>query len=210
LWMMGRSAAWLVALPFAAAAWLSAHCLAYVLVPPAAEEHMGLHGEHMGLHAESGHAYFGYTPALVAFGLTLMVVGFGLCVGEGLRGRRVPGPPMRLLVLPPPVGFVVQEHVEHAIGSGAVPLDLVTEPTFLVGLALQLPFVLVALLLARAVHELGYGLGRVFWRVLAIRRSVRLGCSSLLRRLPQPATLVTPSVLALGHGQRAPPEPACL
>ena len=116
--MWERSVAWLVALPLAAAAWLSAHCLAYLLVPPAPEGHAGLHGEHMGLHAESGHAYLGYTPALLAFGLTLAVVGFGLCIRQGLRGGRVPRPPVRLFALLPPVGFTVQEHLEQAIGSG--------------------------------------------------------------------------------------------
>ena len=204
--MRERSVAWLVALPLAAAAWLSAHCLAYVLVPPAPEGHAGPHGEHMGLHAESGHAYLGYTPALVAFGLTLAVVGFGLCIRQGLRGGRVPRPPVRLFALLPPVGFTVQEHLEQAIGSGSIPVHLVTEPTFLAGLALQVPFVLVAMLLARAVHEVGYGLGRTLAPGLAIHRSVRLPDSSRLRRLPQPVTLVTPSVLALGHGQRAPPS----
>jgi hypothetical protein len=158
----------------------------------------------MGLHAASGHAYLGYTPAIVIWALTLVVAGLLLCVGDGLRGRRPSRPPTRLFVTLPPVGFVFQEHLERLIGTGAMPHDLMLEPTFLVGLGLQLPFALAALLLAHALHALGFGLGRVLARRLALRRSLADIEPSLVRP-PAPATLFTASVLALGHGPRAPP-----
>src|ERR671923_148664 len=138
--VMKRRAAWLIPLPLAVSSWLGAHCMAYWLVSPAGEHH------HMGLHAESGHAYLGYTPAIVLWGLALVVAGLLLCVSEGLRGRRPSRPPTRLFVMLPPVGFVMQEHLERLIGTGAIPHDLMLEPTFVVGLALQLPFALAALL----------------------------------------------------------------
>jgi hypothetical protein len=195
--MVRRRVAWVIALPLAVGSWLGAHCLAYLLVSPSREHHMGLHAEH-------GHAYLGYTPALAIWGLTLILAGLVLCIGEGLRGRRQLRPPVRLFALLPPIGFTLQEHVERLIGSGAVQYDLVLEPTFLVGLALQLPFSLAALLLTRALYALGFGLGRVLARRLALRRPLRYAPPSLLQ-LPAAAMLVTPSVLATGHGPRAPP-----
>jgi hypothetical protein len=90
------------------------------------------------------------------------------------------------------------------IGTGSIPADLVVEPTFLVGLALQLPFSLAALLLTRALYALGFGLGRVLARKLALPRPFRYAPPALLH-LPASAMLVTPSVLATGHGPRAPP-----
>jgi hypothetical protein len=113
-------------------------------------------------------------------------------------------PPIPLFAVLPPIGFTVQEYVERLIGSGAVPYDLVVEPTFLVGLALQLPFSLAALLLTRALYALGFGVGRVLARRLALSRPLRFAPPSLLH-LPAAAMLVTPSVLATGHGPRAPP-----
>jgi hypothetical protein len=195
--MTRRRAAWVISLPLVVASWLGAHCLAYWLVSPAAERHTGLHAEH-------GHAWLGYTPAIVLWGLTFVLAGLLLCIGEGLRGHRSSRPPVRLFALLPPFGFTVQEHVERLIASGAIPYDLMVEPTFLFGLALQLPFALAALLLTRALYAVGFGLGRVLARQLALRRPLRYAPSSLLR-LPASATLVTPSVLAVGHGPRAPP-----
>lgn len=188
---------WAIALPLAVGSWLGAHCLAYLFVSPGAEHHTGLH-------AEEGHAWLGYTPALAIWGLTLILAGLVLCVGEGLRGRLPSRPPARIFALLPPIGFTVQEHLERLIGSGAVPYDLVFEPTFLVGLALQLPFSLAALLLTRALYALGFGLGRVLARKLAVSRPLRHAPPSLLH-LPEAAMLVAPSVLATGHGPRAPP-----
>jgi hypothetical protein len=195
--MTRRVAAWVVALPLVGASWLGAHCLSYWLVSPGAEAHMGLHAEH-------GHAWLGYTPSLAIWALTFVVAGLVLCVGEGLRCRRASGPGVRLFALLPPAGFVVQEHVERLIGTGSVPADLVAEPTFLVGLALQLPFALAALLLTRALYAIAFRLGRTIACRFALGRPLRHGPPSLVR-LPASVTVVRPPVLALGHGQRAPP-----
>lgn len=158
----------------------------------------------MGVHAEHGHAWLGYTPALAIWGLAVLVAGLVLCVGQGLRGRRPARPPVLLFGLLPPVGFAVQEHVERLISSGSVPHDLVLEPTFIVGLALQLPFALAALLLTRALYTIGFSLGLAIAARLAVVRPLLHG-PSLAVSLPAAPTLVSPSALALGHGQRAPP-----
>lgn len=198
--MIRRQAVWAVALPFAVASWLGAHCLAYWLVAPGAEGHMAVHAEH-------GHAWLGYTPALAVWGMTLVVAGVVLCAGEGLRGGRPSCPPVRLFAILPPVAFVIQEHLERFLGSGSIPYDLLVEPTFLVGLALQLPFAVAALLLTRALYSLGVGFGRLLATRFNLGRAVRHGPPALVQ-LPASPTLVAPPLLALGHGQRAPPATA--
>jgi hypothetical protein len=197
-----RRAAWLVALPVATASWLNAHCLAFVLVPPAGSEHM----HH---HAEGGHTYFSSTPVLLAALVTVLGAGLVLCVGEGLRGGAGGlGPPALLFALLPPLGFVVQEHVEDLLRSGSLSGTLMVESTFLTGFALQLPFAVAALLLCRGLYALGYGLGRF----LASRLGVATRVQSLAlsaRPRARSVTLIPPCVLALCHGSRAPPAPAC-
>jgi hypothetical protein len=194
---MRHRAAWLIPLPLVVASWLGAHSLAYWLVSPGGTGHMGLH-------TVSGHGYLGYAPALAVWGLALVLAGLVLCVGDGLQGRRPSPPPVRVFVFLPPVGFAVQEYLERLIGTGGIPHDLVLEPTFLVGLALQLPFALAALLVAHALNALGFGIGRALARRLTFRRQVP-GVPPSPLRLPASVTLVTPSVLACGHGPRAPP-----
>jgi hypothetical protein len=199
--MTGRMAAGVIAIPLGIASWLGAHCLAYWLVSPG-EQSMGMHSEH-------GHAWLGYTPALALWGLAVVLAGVVLCVGAGLSGHRPSSPPLRLFAILPAVGFVVQEHGERLIGSGSIPADLVLEPTFLLGLALQLPFALAALLLTRALYAISFGLGRVMAGTTpAIGLPLRNG-PPLPPLRPTSATLVSPSVLALGHGQRAPPAASC-
>jgi hypothetical protein len=194
-------AAWAIALPLAVASWLGAHCFAYWLVSPGAEHHLGVHSEH-------GHAWLGYTPALAIWGVALVVAGVVLCAAEGLRGRRPAPPPLRLFALLPPAGFAVQESLERLIASGSIPYDLVAEPTFVVGLALQLPFAVAALLLTRALYALAFGLGRVLGGAPGVGAPLHCGPPTLLH-LPASAMLVSPSLLALGHGQRAPPAVGC-
>jgi hypothetical protein len=198
--MTRRTAAWAISLPLVVASWLGAHCLAYWLLSPGAEHQMGMHADH-------GHAWLGYTPSLAIWGLAVVVAGLVLCVGAALQGHRPAPPPFRLFALLPPAGFVVQEHAERLIASGSIPLDLVLEPTFLLGLSLQLPFALAALLLTRALYYVGFGLGRAMAARLALGPVVRCSPPALVLR-PLSANLVSPSVLALGHGQRAPPASA--
>jgi hypothetical protein len=188
----------LVALPIAGASWLSAHCLAYVLVPPARSGTM----HH---HMDESHNWFASMPVLVAAGVTVVAAGLVLCVGEGLRGgpERAPGL-TPLFALLPPLGFVVQEHLEHLLASGSVPYEVALEPTFLTGLALQLPFALGALLLTGALFSLGYRFGRLLGRVIPAARPADS------RPLPVIAVgghacVVLSSPFAPAHAPRAPP-----
>jgi hypothetical protein len=181
---------------------VNAHCLAFVLVPPAG-------GEHMHHHVDGGHTYFGSAPVLIAALVTVLAAGLVLCVGEGLRGGPARlGRPALLFALLPPLGFIVHQHLEVLVRSGSTSVDLIAEPTFITGLALQLPFTVVALLLSRGLYALGYGLGRFLAGRLAVATRIRSLAPAVQCR-PASVTLVPPSVLALGHGSRAPPASAC-
>jgi hypothetical protein len=83
---------------------------------------------------EERHGYLAFAPLFIGLLAALAVVG-------AVRRGRIRSP-LAFAALPP-LAFVVQEHAER--------LELVvTEPAFLVGLALQLPFALAALVAARA------------------------------------------------------------
>ena len=194
--MGGRGAVWMPSLPLAAVGWLAAHSVAYLLVVPDRDHRAQLL-------SDSGHGYLGLAPLIVACAITLVVVGLALAIHDGLRGGSRARVPVWPVALVPPLGFAVQEHLERLIELNAFPFDAVLEPTFLVGLALQLPFALAAVALARVVLALGHRIGRA----LAERRSARPRAHLRSWRLPRwlRPRLVGP--LAAGHGERAPPQP---
>jgi hypothetical protein len=188
---------WSLSLPLAAIGWLAGHSLAYSLVVP--------HDEHREeLLAETGHAYLAGMPHIVSCALSLILAGLVLAVYEGVRGNaraRLPVWPVALL---PPLGFAVQEHLERIIELNAFPTGAVLEPTFLVGIALQLPLGAAALLVANAVLAFGHALGRRAVAVRALRLQLLQPLPPLPAR-PQPVLAPVP-VLAGCHGSRAPPR----
>ena len=154
--MRPGAAVWLLSLPVALAGCLAAHSLAYRIVEPDAHERA-----HML--ASSGHDYLDALRYLAAVGLALVLAGFVRQAVLAARGLEPAGPP-RLVVLVPPLAFVLQEHLERLVHEGAFPPDALVQPSFLIGLALQLPFALLALavaaLLARGATALGLAFAR--------------------------------------------------
>jgi hypothetical protein len=186
----GHRLAWLLSLALAAAGGLAAHGLAYRIAEPDAE--LRRH-----LLEETGHGYLNLDLAgsLLA---ALVVVGFAGCVLAGNQRRQAP--PLWLFALAPPVGFALQEHVEHVLHDNAFNAGLVFELTFLVGLVLQLPFALVALLAARTLLAAASALAR------------QLGAPPRFRLAPDASLTLsvvewrpTGTVLIGARGQRAPP-----
>lgn len=171
---------------------LVGHALGYRLAIPDA------HARSDAL-AHSGHGYLAYAPLAltVCFGVLLAALTLrGIAAFRGATGRPAASP---AIVLLSPVAFVVQEFAERLIYSGHVPWIVLLEPSFLVGLALQLPFVLAALLIAWALDSVAEAVGRAF---SARPRPV---LSSLV---PAPACVpAAPRAagLARGYGERAPP-----
>jgi hypothetical protein len=135
---------------------------------------------------EERHGYLAYAPLIVG------LLGAIAVVGVVRHGRALS--PLACAVLPP-LAFVVQEHTER--------LELVVaEPAFLVGLALQLPFALAALVAARAFL-------RTAERVLeALAR--RPGPTRIPPRASAPAMadILRLTLLAGARSSRAPPAVA--
>jgi hypothetical protein len=187
---MGRPrAAWLVALGLLGAGWVTAHVLSYMLAVPA--------GERGQMLAQTGHGYFRAADLFILC-VTITLAGLALCL---LGGKSLRAPSPGTLALLPPVGFVVQEHIERLASSGAFPTHLIAEPRFLLGLLLQIPFALAALLCAHLLVTFARALAR---RLGGTERpklvSVELSRPAMVnRRRPRL------SVLALGRGERAPP-----
>jgi hypothetical protein len=187
--MSGPRVAWLTSLGLLGAGWITAHVLSYVLFVPHAER-----GEML---SRTGHGYFRPNDLIVLCVLVALAGAVALVFAPSAHCATSP----YLLGLIPPVGFVIQEHVERTVSGGAFPTHLVTEPRFLVGLLLQLPFALAALLFARALvrftEALRHGHGGMRRPKLA---TVELSWAPTLE--PRP---LLPSALAFGRSERAPP-----
>jgi hypothetical protein len=131
----------------------AAHALAYRLVFPDAS--VRLH-----VLALTGHGYLAWLPLALAVAGALGLVGFAFAVGDVARGRHVRELTPAAFALLPPVTFVVQELVELSLHTGTDGWHAFAEPTFLPGLALQLPFALLAYLAARLLLRAAVRLGR--------------------------------------------------
>jgi hypothetical protein len=192
----GQRHAWLLSLGLLAGGVFAAHAFAYRLAVPDAER------RHHVLES-TGHGYLDGAP-LVSLCITLVVVGFASRVLAGARSSA--HPPAWLFALAPLVGFTLQEHLERLFHNGAFPFGAVTEATFLIGLLLQLPFALAALLAATALLAAAEALAG------------RLGDRPWPRVLPEGALeprsriLRAPGFRPLvgARGQRAPPRAAGL
>lgn len=188
---MRQRLAWLSTAPLMFAGLIAGHQLAYRLV------YSDAHARADALD-RSGHAYLGYVPLALTVSLGLLLAGLALQTAAEYRGeRRLALSP--LIVLLPPIAFVVQEFAERIAHTGHVPWTVVVQPAFLLGVAFQLPFALAALLIGWLLDSAARAVGRA------------------LRELPQPAfaTFVANPVrvaavprtagLARGYGERAPP-----
>lgn len=174
-------AAWLIGVPLTAVSWLGGHELAYRLAAP---------------HAETAHGYLEQAPFFAALLLTAALGGL-VVRARGGAARVVP---LRLLGALPPLGFAVQELLERGLHGEAVWLTP-TEPVFLLGLLLQVPLALAALVVAGALTELA--------DALASHAAPRPRLAPLPARPRRPAAdLPLTDVLASGHAGRAPPARA--
>lgn len=135
---MRRGLSWLLALPLVLAGSQLAHAVAYRVAVP--DSHERAH-----LLAATGHRYLEYAPLVAGLCSATVVVALALHV-RGNAGARLRAWPFALLPL---LTFVAQEHLERLLHGGSVS-GIAVEPTFVVGVVLQIPFGLIALLIARA------------------------------------------------------------
>jgi hypothetical protein len=147
----------------------------------------------------SGHSYFRFVPIALGVSLGVLLLGLALQALAGFRGRPRRAATSPLIVLLAPVAFVTQELLERIAHSGQVPWTLPLQPAFLLGLALQLPFALAALLLAWVLDSAARAIGRALSTAPALVFPIFV---------PQPVRVVAvprPAGLARGYGERAPP-----
>ena len=121
--------AWALVTPVSAAGILAAHALAYALT---------------GTEPGAMHGYLAHAPQVAAVLATIGLV--GLALQERGVGRRS----FASFALLAPLGFACQEHLERLAHTGELPW-LLTTPSFLVGLALQVPVALACVAVARRV-----------------------------------------------------------
>ena len=98
---------------------------------------------------------------MLALGATATALSLVVSAADAARGRSQRALPAWAFALLPLVGFTLQEHLERWLASGVLPWHEFAAPTFLPGLALQLPFGLLAYLAARLLLRAAEDAGRV-------------------------------------------------
>src|SRR5262245_16153509 len=189
---MRQRLAWLSTAPLMFAGLIAGHVLAYRLA------YSDAHARTDAL-ARSGHAYLGYVPLALSVCLGVLLAGLAFQAVWAFRGEAQRPVTSPLIVVLPSIAFVVQEFTERLLHTGQIPWSLVGQPAFLLGLALQLPFALAALLIAWALDSGARAVGR------ALRDLPRSGFESFV---PEPVRVVVApraAGLARGYGERAPP-----
>jgi hypothetical protein len=174
-----------------------AHALGYLVVAPDAETRGHLL-------AETGHRYLAYAPLFL--GICFVIAG-GAAVSRAVAAFRGGRSGARTLVplaaaALPPAGFLIQEHLERALDGAAASPGILLEPAVLVGLLLQLPVALAALLVAVILLSGAEWLGR------AVAAAMRPRVPGLFLQLEADAVRVgAPSAAAvLRPPQRGPPS----
>jgi hypothetical protein len=141
-----RAAAWLLSVPLMIAGTQVAHVLAYRLVYPS------LHVRLSALLA-TGHGYMvgtnGYLPTLLGIAGALDLVAAGWVLAGSVRRSLQRPVPAWAFALLPLLCFSLQEFLERWLAGSSFPWWTVLQPTFRVGLLLQLPFAVLAFLAAR-------------------------------------------------------------
>jgi hypothetical protein len=191
--MSRRNVVWLITLPLAIVGSQVAHAAGYRLATG--------EGELSHVLSSSGHGYLAYAPLALGICAALVVLALarelvGALGGDGRASR----PSALLFSILAPAIFVAQEHFERLAHDGAFPASLLVEKAFLIGLALQVPFALVAYAVARLL----LGVTRAVARLLASPRVARPRPRSRWER----RELWSPSGVTTGLrlGPRGPPS----
>jgi hypothetical protein len=192
---MRRSLAWLVAVPLMLAGSQVAHVLAYRIVYPQASVRL------RDL-VETGHGYMSALPLALGVAGAIVVLSFVAAVADAARGRGVRPLPVWAFALLPVVGFGVQEYLERWLAWGFFPWYAGLDPTFMIGIALQLPFGALAYLAARFLLRSAKRLGRRLARVTPPR--TRLAPPVAFLPVAQPLPPLS-SLLSRRLGRRGPP-----
>ena len=168
----------------------AAHALAYRVVFPEAS----LRGAVL---AATGHAYAAWLPLLLALGGAVAIVGVAAAIADVVRGGTVRELGAGAFAALPPLAFALQELLELSLHTGHLAWHAFATPTFLPGLALQLPFALLAFVLTRVLLRVATKVGSILARE---HRPAATVCVRYLRN-----RVATP--LQPGCGLRSPRAP---
>jgi hypothetical protein len=193
-----RLAAWLIALPLMVAGSQVAHVFAYRLVYP----QLQVRTRELLV---TGHGYMGHAPLFFALCAAVELVAVLSAVAGSIRNGAAAPVPAWAFGLLPPLGFAAQEFLERWLSGVLFPWWMVLQPTFRVGLLLQLPFGLAAYLIARLLLRVADEVGRALGDA---SKSLRPVVGLLRGWSPAAAWLPRLSALADGHPGRSPPGPA--
>ena len=197
--MNRRILAWFVSAPVIVAGVEGGHWLAYRLVYP--DPYVRAQ-----VLASTGHRYLDYAPVFLA-----VIGAIGLCafwlqvLGREPARRGSAAVTSRVSLLPflaaAPLAFALQECLERLL-VGGWPFAAVLAPTFMPGLMFQLPFALVAFLIARFLLRVADRL-----HALVVRRPAQRLVATPIATSPVvlDADLPRLAVLAFGIGERGPP-----
>jgi hypothetical protein len=189
---MRHRLAWLSTAPLMLGGLLAGHALGYRLAfsdPHVRADALG----------HSGHSYFSYLPFALTLCLCVLLAGLALQAISAFRGEPRRPATSPVIVLMPPAAFVAQEVTERLLHTGQIPWTVVLQPAFLIGLALQLPFALAALLLAWALDSAARAVGDALASVPRPRLQIQVPVPVRVAATPRAAGL------ARGYGERAPP-----
>jgi hypothetical protein len=190
---MRRWLAWPISVPLAVIGTLAGHSVGYRMAVPDADERANVL-------ASSGHGYLQYAPLVIAVCVALVALAFVATVLAAIRGRECGAERRRLIAALTPAAFVLQELIERYAYDGRIHWELLVSMPFLVGLATQLPF---ALLAAAIAFALAVTAQRIATAVAARARRPRADAHSLLFGVP--VELPRRPVLARGYTGRGPP-----
>jgi hypothetical protein len=190
-----RSVAWLSALPLIFAGSQVAHVVAYRLVYPSSELRLR---ELLS----TGHGYMEQMPLVLGIAGAIAVVSLLVGVLDAARGRHLRALPAWSFALLPLASFTLQEILERSLQGETLVWRAVESPTFVPGLLLQLPFALLAYLIARLLLRVAQETGR---RLAAVRPPVAIVAIEFLVPTGVARALVR-SVLALRLAKRGPPH----
>jgi hypothetical protein len=190
---MRRGLTWLVAVPLLVAGSQAVHALTYRLVYPG----MPIRVRALDV---TGHGYLDRLPLALGVALAIALVALLVAVIDASRGRTARALPAWAFGVLAPLAFALQEVIELSLHTGTFAWHAVAAPTFLPGLALQLPFSLLAWLAARLLLRAASRAGRAFAARPPAGRLL-----SLAAPVPRSVTLPRPRALAYRLAERAPP-----
>ena len=150
--LVRRSAALVFAIALMFAGSQVAHALAYRLAYP--ELHVRVR-----MLALSGHGYMGYMPLVLGLVSAVIAVLLAWTVVDAARGGEPRPVPAGLFAALPVLGFTFQEFIERYLHGAGFAWWMVLQPTFRIGVLLQLPFGLAAYLVARFLLRIAERLG---------------------------------------------------